>query len=125
MNGRIARALCCILFLAIGIVASDAQAQAPYGRTVTAQASGKDEKSTSRQLEIFCADSSVAQRVMRVGQTDCEEVCGDVYHEYPCELQQRRSEGWKVTSAAARSIIVAKEPCECKVNGTESVLERP
>ena len=125
MNGRIARSLCCIIFLAISIFASDAKAQAPDGRAVTGQAPGKEGKSASKQIEVFCADSSVAQRIMRVGTTDCEDMCAKVYEEYPCDLQQRRNEGWNVISAAARSIVVEREPCECKITGMTSVLERP
>jgi len=34
------------------------------------------------------------------------------------------NEGWKVSSVSATSIVANVDPCECKVTGTESVLER-
>jgi hypothetical protein len=51
-------------------------------------------------------------------------VCNNAYQEYPCDLQQRLDEGWRITSVAVGSIEILRDPCECKITGTESVLER-
>ena len=89
------------------------------------QPPGREQKSQPREFQrVFCAERSVAQRFMRVDATDCNEVCDDVYREYPCDLQQRFEEGWKIMSVSTGSIVVNRDPCECRVSGTESVLER-
>ena len=102
------------------------RAQSPEGSVnEQGQAPPKEEKSKSREFgRVFCAERSVAQRNMMVNAVDCNNVCDNVYQEYPCELQQRLSDGWKVTSVSVASIEVQRDPCECRVTGTESVLER-
>ena len=126
MKGRITKSFC-VLFVAIVMLASGATAQAPEEGQIPdqGQAPRKEDKSKPKEFQkVFCAERSVAQRFMRVDQTDCNDVCDDVYREYACVLQQRLNEGWKVTSVSIGSIVVERDPCECRISGTESVLER-
>ena len=127
MSGPITRCLFAFVFVAAFMLDSGVRAQAPdEGRTRgQGEAPGKGEKSRQKEFQkIFCPERSVAQRFMRVDQTDCNDLCENVYREYACELQQRLNEGWKITSVSTSSIVVEREPCECRVSGTESVLER-
>jgi hypothetical protein len=126
MKGRIMKSFC-VMIVAIIMLAPGARAQSPDEGQIPdqRQAPGKEEKSKPKEFQkIFCAERSVAQRFMRVDQTDCNDVCDDVYRDYPCTLQQRLNEGWKVTSVSTGEIVVVRDPCECRVSGTESVLER-
>ena len=116
-----------IVFLGILVLVPATYSQAPDERPVTeqGQAPPKEEKSRPKEFgRVFCAQRSTAQRFFRVDQVDCNDVCDNVYQEYPCELQQRLNEGWKVTSVALTEMVVERDPCECRLTGTESVLER-
>jgi hypothetical protein len=127
MSSLIVKCFCACIILTTILLDSGARAQSPDegGAVGQGQAPGKAEKSGPKEFQkIFCAERSVAQRFMRVDQTDCNDVCDDVYQEYPCDLRQRLSEGWKITSVSTGSIVVERDPCECRVTGTESVLER-
>ena len=126
MKGRIMKSFC-VMIVAVIMLATGARAQAPDGGQAPdqGQTPGKEEKSRPKESQkIFCAERSVAQRFLRVDQIDCNDMCNDVYRDYPCVLQQRLSEGWKVTSVSIGEIFVERDPCECRVSGTESVLER-
>ena len=127
MNNRVVRCFCFVIFLIIAMVASGVRAQAPNEGSAKeqGQASPKEGKSKPREFgRVFCAESSAAQRNMMVNNVDCTNVCDNVYQNYPCDLQQRLSEGWKITSVSVSSIVANIDPCECRVSGTESVLER-
>jgi hypothetical protein len=127
MKDRIVKCICSAVFLAIILLMSGAMAQAPDQGQVPnqQQAPVKEEKSKPKEFrKTFCAEGSAPQRFDMVGAINCNEVCNNVYQEYPCDLQQWLSEGWKVTSVAISSIEVQRDPCECKITGTESVLER-
>ena len=137
MNRRYVGCICCVILLALALFVSGARAQGPYeeGRVEEqGQASPKEgqsqapptvEKSKSKEFgKVFCAQSSSAQKYMFVNAVNCTDICDNLYREYPCDLQQRLSEGWKVTSVSVTTITVERDPCECGVTGTESVLER-
>jgi hypothetical protein len=127
MNSRIAGWVCFVVFLAIAMLASGARAQAPYQAPVKdqGQAPPKEEQSKPKEFgKVFCAERSAAIRYMMVNAVNCSDVCDNVYQEYPCELQQRLRDGWKVTSVSVATIEVQRDPCDCGVTGTESVLER-
>jgi hypothetical protein len=109
------------------MLASGTRAQAPDEGSVTeqGQAPPKEEKSKPKEFRrVFCAERSAAQVNMLVGTINCNELCENVYQEYPCELQRLLSDGWKVTSVSTGSIVANIDPCECRVTGTESVLEK-
>jgi hypothetical protein len=122
------RSLCglCVTVI-VFILVSGAQAQAPDERSAADQReapSGREQNAPKAFHKVFCAERSAAQRFMRVNGTDCSSVCDDAYMDYPCDLQQRLKEGWKITSVSTSSIVINRDPCECSVSGTESVLER-
>jgi hypothetical protein len=151
MKGRTVKWLCSVIFVTVIMLASGVMAraqdqgqapgqeQAPDQGQVTdqllapnqqqapdqQQAPVKKERSKPKEFrKTFCAEGSAAQRFDMVGAINCNEVCNNAYQEYPCDLQQRLDEGWKITSVAVGSIEILKDPCECKITGTESVLER-
>jgi len=138
MKSLIAKCLCVVCFLAIVLLASGVRAQGPYeesgGQQEQAppkeeksqeQAPPKEEKSKAKEFgKVFCAQSSSAQKYMFVNNINCTDICDNVYREYPCDLQQRLSDGWRVTSVSVTTITVERDPCECGLTGTESVLER-
>jgi hypothetical protein len=139
MKGQTVKWLYSVIFITSIMLASGAKAQVsgqgqgPGEGQVTdqqqtpnqQQAPVKEERSKPKEfLKVFCAERSVAQVNMLVGTINCNELCDSVYQEYPCELQQRLSEGWKVTSVSVGSVVANRDPCECRVTGTESVLER-
>ena len=127
MKSRTVGCLCFVGFLSVVMLASGVRAQAPDGGTVTeqGQAPPKEEKSKPKEFrKVFCAERSAAQVNMLVGTIDCNELCDNVYQEYPCELQRLLSDGWKITSVSTDSVVANRDPCECRVSGTESVLER-
>jgi hypothetical protein len=41
-----------------------------------------------------------------VDQTNCENVCNEVYKEYTCDLEKLTDGGWKVTSVSSGAITV-------------------
>ncbi len=89
------------------------------------QAAPQEEKSRPKEFKkVFCPNSSAAQRNMMVNATNCNDVCDNAHQDYPCELQARLAEGWQVTSVSVMTITVQRDPCECGLTGTESVLER-
>lgn len=134
MKSLIAKCLCVVCFLAIVLLASGVRAQGPYEKPgeqqgqappKQEQAPPKEEKSKAKEFgKVFCAQSSSAQKYMMVNNVNCTDICDNVYREYPCDLQQRLSDGWKVTSVSVSTITVDRDPCECGLTGTESVLER-
>jgi len=127
MNCRVVRCLCFVIFIAIALLGSGAKAQAPDEGPVKGQGQTppREEKSKPKEFGVvFCAERSVAQKNMMVMAVNCNDVCDNVYQEYPCELQQRLREGWKVTSVSVATIVVQRDPCECRVTGAESVLEK-
>jgi hypothetical protein len=151
MKGRTVKGLCFLIFITGVMLASGATVQAQDQGQVPDQGQGPDQGQATDQLlapkqqqapgqqqapvkeerskpkefrKTFCAEGSAAQRFDMVGAINCNEVCNNVYQEYPCDLQQRLSEGWKITSVVVSSIEVLRDPCECRVAGTESVLER-
>ena len=145
MKGPTVKWLCFVIFMTISVLASGVRAQAQYqgqgpdreqgpeqGQATDQllapkqqQAPVKEERSKPKEFrKTFCAEGSAAQRFDMVGAINCNEVCNNVYQEYPCDLQQRLDEGWKITSVAVGSIEVQRDPCECRITGTESVLER-
>ena len=138
MKSLIAKCLCAVCFLAIVLLASGVRAQGPYeepgeqqGQALPKeeksqeQAPPKDEKSKAKEFgKVFCAQSSSAQKYMMVNNVNCTDICDNVYREYPCDLQQRLSDGWRVTSVSVTTITVQRDPCECGLTGTESSLER-
>jgi hypothetical protein len=141
MKSLIAKCLCVVCFLAIVLFASGVRAQGPYEEgpgqeqgqapprqgpvQQQEQAPPKEEKSTAKEFgKVFCAESSSAQKYMIVNNVNCTDICDNLYREYPCDLQQRLSDGWKVTSVSVSTITVERDPCECGLTGTESVLER-
>ena len=119
------------IFVGLVLLAS-ARAQAPYEGTgeqaqqpVQQPTEEKPLPSKGKEFtKVFCAERSVAQRYMMVNAIDCNDMCDNVYQEYPCELQQRLSEGWKITSVSVATRTLQRDPCECGLTGTESVLER-
>lgn len=127
MKSRTVGCLCFVGFLSVVMLISGVRAQAPDEGAVTeqGQAPPKEEKSKPKEFRrVFCAERSAAIRNLMVNATDCRSVCEYVYQEYPCELQQRLSEGWKVASVSVASIDVERDLCDCRVTGTESVLEK-
>ena len=139
MKGRTVKWFCSVILVTIIVLASGVmaqapeQGQAPEQEQVTDQLLAPNEqqapvkKESSKPKEFrksFCAEGSAAQRFDMVGAINCNEVCNNAYQEYPCDLQQRLKEGWKITSVAVGSIEIVRDPCECKITGTESVLER-
>jgi hypothetical protein len=151
MKGRTVKWLCSVVFVAIIMLASGVTAQAQYqgqgadqgqipdqgqgadrgpapGQPQVPdrqQTPGKEDKSKPKEFrKVFCAERSVAQRFYSVNDIQCSEVCDNVYRDYPCEQQQLLDSGWKITSVAVSSIEVLRDPCECRLTGTESVLER-
>jgi hypothetical protein len=145
MKGPTVKWLCSVIFITIIMLASGVRAQAQYQGQGPDQEQGpeqgqatdqllapkqqqapvKEEKSKPKEFrKTFCAEGSAAQRFDMVGATNCNEVCNNVYQDYPCDLQQRLDEGWKITSVSTGSIEVQRDPCECKITGTESILER-
>jgi hypothetical protein len=145
MKGRSVKGLCFLIFITGAMLASGATAQAQYqgqgadqgqvpdqgpapGQPQVPeqqQAPGKEDKSKPKEFrKVFCAERSVAQRFYSVNDIMCNDVCDNVYRDYPCEQQQLLDSGWKITSVAVSSIEVLRDPCECRLTGTESVLER-
>jgi hypothetical protein len=151
MKGRTVKGLCFLIFITGATLASGATAQAQYqgqgadqgqvpdqgqlpeqgvapGQPQAPdrqQTPGKEEKSKPKEFrKVFCAERSVAQRFYSVNEINCNEMCDNVYRDYPCEQQQLLDSGWKITSVAVSSIEVLRDPCECRLTGTESVLER-
>ncbi len=131
MNAR-RMATICIIFLAVILLVFGARAQAPdqeqepgAAQAPEKQAPEQKAKPKPKQIDkIFCAESSVAQRFLMVQAINCQDVCADTYKDYECNLQQRVSEGWRVTSVTIGTIIVERNPCECRVTGTESIIEK-
>ena len=124
---RILKCTSFIIFFAVIMLASAVSAQTPGegSENEQGQAPAAQEKSKPKEFgKVFCAESSTAQVNLMVMATNCGDVCANVYQEYPCELQQRLNEGWKITSASAVTISVNRDPCQCGVTGIESVLER-
>ncbi len=118
---------CCFAVSVIAVMlATGVTAQAPVkGAAGQKQTSPGEEKSKAKEYaKVYCAESSAAIRKLMVMALDCNAVCDNVYREYPCDLQQRLNEGWKITSVAVSTVEVVRDPCECKVTGTESILER-
>ena len=127
MISRILKCTCLIIFLAVVLLASGLKAQTPAEGpgNEQGQAPPKEERSKPKEFgKVFCAESSAAQVNLMVFAVNCGEVCENAYQEYPCELQQRLKDGWKITSVSSVTITVHKDPCECGVTGIESVLER-
>jgi hypothetical protein len=125
MKDRIVKGICFLIFITSVMLGSGTTAQAQGQAPDQQQAPGKEERSKPKEFrKVFCAERSVAQRNMMVGAVDCNDLCDNIYRDYPCELQQRLDEKWKITSVVVTSIEVQKDPCECRVTGTESVLER-
>jgi hypothetical protein len=127
MKDRIVKYICSAVFLAIILLTSGARAQTPDQGPVPnqQQAPGKEEKSKPKEFQkVFCAERSAAQRFDAVGPINCNEVCDNLFQEYPCDLQRLLDDGWKVTSVSIGSTEVQRDPCECRLTGTESVLER-
>ncbi len=114
------------LFLICGVVSFGALAQAPYGGTgEQGKETPREQPSKAKELaKVFCPERSIAQRYMMVDATNCIDVCEHAYEEYPCELQQRLKDGWKVSSVSVKTLTVQKDPCECGLIGPESQLER-
>jgi len=148
MKGRIVKYLCSVIFLVSIMLVSGARAQAPpdqghvqdQGQQIPEQgpipgqaqvpaqeqAPVKEEKPKQKEFQkVFCAESSVPQRYGIInGVIRCADVCDRVYQEYPCDLQRWLDEGWKVTSVSVSEIVAERDPCECRITGTESVLEK-
>jgi hypothetical protein len=92
---------------------------------VDAQAQDKKEQSKPKQQQnIFCAERSTPERFLMVDQVNCETVCNETYKEYACDLKKLLAEGWKVTGVSSGAKTVKKPPCECKVTGTETTMEK-
>ena len=90
-----------------------------------AQAPDESEKPKPKQQQkVFCAERSTPERFLMVGQTNCETVCNEAYQEYKCDLKKLIDEGWKVTSVSSGAITVNRDPCECKVSGPETTMEK-
>jgi cytochrome oxidase Cu insertion factor (SCO1/SenC/PrrC family) len=127
MISRILKSTCFVIFIAIIMLASGVSAQAPGESSgdQQGQAPASQERSKPKEFgKVFCPESSTAQVNLMVMATNCADMCANVYQEYPCELQQRLNDGWKVTSVATVTISVNRDPCQCGVTGIESVLER-
>lgn len=77
-----------------------------------------------QQQKIFCADRSMPERFLMVDQVNCQTVCDEAYQQYKCDLKKLLAEGWKITDVSTASMTVSKPPCECKVTGTESTMEK-
>ncbi len=119
--------LCLIVLIsAIALLSGTCvQAQSGGQEAGREQAAGKEGTSKTKDIQkVFCAERSAAEKYLMVDAVNCNDVCDDVYRDYPCELQKRLSEGWKVTSVSVATIEVQRDPCECRVTGTETVLER-
>ena len=90
-----------------------------------AQAPDKSEKSKPKeQQNVFCADRSTPERFLMVDQVNCETVCNEAYREYRCDLNKLLAEGWKVTGVSSGEMTVSRPPCECKITGTETTMEK-
>ncbi len=127
MKSRTVGCLCFVGFLSVVMLISGVRAQAPDEGPAPeqGQAPPKEEKSKPKEFQrVFCAERSAAQTNLMVNAIDCRNVCETAYQDYPCDLQRLLSEGWKITSVSASSIVANIDPCECRVTGTESVLER-
>jgi hypothetical protein len=132
MKGPRVKWLCSVIFIISIMLASGAKAQVSnrgqepgHGQvTDQQQAPGKEKSGPKEFRKVFCAERSEAQKFYTVDDVNCSEVCDNVYREHPCELQARLNEGWRVTSVSTVSTEVQKDPCECRVTGIESVLER-
>jgi len=93
--------------------------------TANAQAPDKSGKSKPKQQQkVFCAERSAPERFLMVDSTNCETVCNDVYKEYSCDLKKFTDEGWKVTAVSLGEITVSRPPCECKLTGPETTMEK-
>ena len=93
--------------------------------TADAQAPDKSEKSKPKeQQNVFCAERSTPERFLMVDQVNCETVCNETYKEYACDLKKLLAEGWKVTGVSSGGMTVKKPPCECKITGTETTMEK-
>ncbi len=124
MKNRVAGCLWLAILVTFFMIAAGVSAPAPASAD-EGQAPPSAQKAKPKEfIKVFCAERSTAQRNMMVMAVNCVDMCDNVYQEYPCELQQRLSEGWKVTSVAVGTVEVTRDPCECRVTGTESVLER-
>ena len=91
----------------------------------SAQAQGTGEKPKPKQQQkVFCADRSTPERFLMVDQVNCQTVCDEAYQQYKCDLKKLIAEGWKITDVSTGSMTVSKPPCECKVTGTETTMEK-
>ncbi len=77
-----------------------------------------------QQQKVFCAESSKPERFLMVNNVNCDNVCNDVYQEFKCDLKELVAEGWKVTDVSMGGVTVTRPPCECRINGTESIMEK-
>jgi hypothetical protein len=124
---RILSYTCFVIFITVVMLTSGLRAQAPAEEPAKGQeqAPPKDEKAKSKEFgKVFCAERSIAVKNMMVNNVNCNDVCDNVSQDYPCELQRRLNDGWKVTSVSVASMEVQRDPCECSLTGTESTLER-
>jgi len=96
-----------------------------FACVANAQPPDKSEKPKSKQQQkVFCAERSTPERFLMVDQTNCETVCNGIYKEYTCDLKKLADEGWKVTSVSLGGITVNRPPCECRVSGPETTMEK-
>lgn len=94
-----------------------AQAQEPAKQ-------GPAEEKAKEQKTVFCATKSEPIRVLMVGAVNCEDQCKALFAEYQCDTNKDLKDGWKITGFGPQEKIIPKDPCECKVSGTEAKMER-
>lgn len=118
---RLGRVLGLLLIVfVISVLGLPAQAQEP-----AKQVPAKEEpKKAKEQKKVFCATRSEAIRVLMVGAVNCEDQCKGLATQYQCDTNKDLKDGWRITGFGPQEIIILKDPCECKVTGTEAQMER-